>query len=165
VLAVLSLAAYGGVLAYACTRDREVAVFVGCVGVVGGALLAWALARAQEELVPWAAFLLGLAYAVALVARGSRLDDAAPLVAAGLLLSVELAAWSIDERYRIACERPVVAARARAVGALALAGLVAAGLVLALAAAPGGAGFGWTLAGAAAAVLAVGVAARLARRA
>jgi hypothetical protein len=161
---VLSGVAYAGVLAYACTRKPDLAVFLAGVGTIGAAMLAWALVRAQEELLSWALLCVGVAYAVAVIARGSKLDEAAPLVGAAMLLCAELATWSIAERHGVVAERAAVLVRARALGGLVVAGLAAAALVIGLAAAPGGAGFGWTLLGAAAAVLAVGVAARLARR-
>jgi hypothetical protein len=128
------------------------------------ALLAFVLFRGARELLPWAVLCAAAAYATGIFFRGAGVDGAVPLVATGLLVCAELATWSLDERHRIAVERAVVLGRASGVAALAAAGLVAAGLVVGLAAAPGGAGFGWTLLGAAAAVLAVGIAARLARR-
>jgi hypothetical protein len=152
------------VLAYACTLKPQLVIFTAGVGAVGAAMLAWVLVRAQDELLPWAVLCVATAYAVGVTVRGSRLDEAAPLVAAGLLLCAELASWSVAEKHGIAAERAVVLLRARAVAALVASGLAAAALVVGLSAAPGGAGFGWTLVGAVAAVLAVGVAARLARR-
>jgi hypothetical protein len=160
---VLSGLLYAGVLAYACTRKPELAVFVAGVGATGGAMLTWALVRAQDELLPWALLCIGVAYAIAVIARGSKLDEAAPLVGAAMLLCAELATWSIAERYGIAAERAAVVVRARALGLLVVAGLAAGALVVGLAAAPGGGGLGWTLLGATAAVLAIGVAARLTR--
>jgi hypothetical protein len=58
----------------------------------------------------------------------------------------------------------VVTARAGALGALAAASLAASGLIVALSLAPGS-GLGWTVLGAAASVLVVAVAVRLALRA
>ena len=159
----MSALVYAGVLAYACTIEPDLAVLVGGVGGIGGAMLVWVLVRSFEELLPWALLCLGGAYAIGIIVRGDALDGAAPLVGAGMLLCAELAAWSIDERHRIAAERAVVAGRAGAVGALLVASLVCGALVVSLAALPGGGGFGWTLLGAAAAVLAVSVAVRLAR--
>jgi hypothetical protein len=78
--------------------------------------------------------------------------------------SAELAWWSLAERHRIAAERAVMLGRAWSVAALVGGGLVAAAFVVGLAGAPGG-GLAWTLVGAVAAVLAIGVAAGLARRA
>ena len=67
--------------------------------------------------------------------------------------------------HRIAAERAVVAGRALALGALALAGLGTSALVVALAATSTGGGVAWTTLGAVAAVLAVALAVALARRA
>ncbi len=113
--------------------------------------------------MPWPIVLLGIAYAISLFARGSGIDEGAPLVGAGLLLCSELAAWSFDERWAITAERTVVVARGTAVALLTLAALGASVLVLALAAAPIGGGLAWTVLGAAAAVLVVGLAAQLGR--
>jgi hypothetical protein len=149
---------------YACTLEPTLAPLVGAIGAAGGVLLGWALVRAYADAVPWAVLCGGVAYAVAVCFHGSGVNGTAPLVAIGLLLSAELATWSIAERHRIAVDRAVVLGRASAVAALALGGLVAAALVVGLAAAPGVAGLGWTLIGAAAAVLAVTVVTRLAAR-
>jgi len=152
------------VLAYAAVRVPSFAGLVAALGAIGIVLLAVVLVRTTVEPLPWALFFLGLAYAVSLFAGGSGVDEGAPLVAAGAFLCGELAAWSIDERDTIPAERGVVARRAVALAVLALVGLAAAALVVALSATPAGGGLAWTAAGAAAAVLVVGLAARLARR-
>ena len=151
-------------LAYAAARVPNVAALVAGIGAVGAVLLAFVLVRSADELLPWALIFLGGAYAVSLFVHGASVDESAPLVAAGLLLCGELAAWSLDERDAVAAEREVVLRRAVALAALALASLGAAAAVIAFAAAPAGGGLGWTVLGAAAAVLVVGLAARLARR-
>jgi hypothetical protein len=162
---VVSAGAYAGVLAYAVTRSAAAAPAVAGLGATGGLVLVYLLARANAELVPWPIAFLGIAYAIALVVRGgSGVDAGAPLVAVGLLLCGELAAWSVSERLAIASERAVVAARAAALGALAAASLAVAALAVALAAAPAGDGLAWTVVGAAAAVTVVGIAVALARR-
>jgi hypothetical protein len=163
-LAALSVALYAGVFAYELARsDEAIAATVG-LGAVGAFFLIWALVRASVEIVPWAIGLLAVAYCVALVVHGRHLDDAAPLVAVGLFLCAELAAWSIDERFAIPAERAVVLARALALGALAFVSLVVAALAVGLAAAPTGSGLAWTVLGAASAVAIVGAAVALARR-
>lgn len=164
ILAALSACVFGGVLAYVLARSREAAPAAGALGVLGALLLVVLLVRARAELVPWPPALLGLAYAVELVIRGSQVDEAAPLVAVGLLLCGELAAWSIDERLPVAVERAVTQARAATLGALAFGSLVVAALVVALAAAPAGSGLAWTVLGAGSAVAVVGLAVGLARR-
>jgi hypothetical protein len=163
ILALLSALAYASVLAYACTRDPHVAPLTVAIGGIGGVLLAFALLRRVDDVMPWAIVLLGAAYAIPLFVHNDGIDNAAPLVGAGLLLCSELAAWSFDERRRIKAERAVIVARGTAVVLLVLAGLGASALVLGLAAAPIGGGLAWTVLGAAAAVFVVGLAARLSR--
>lgn len=126
-------------------------------------LLAFVLVRGQDELLGSALGLAGIGYAAAIVVHGSGVDAAAPLVGAGLLLCGELAAWSLDERVTVAAGRPFLLVRAAAVAALAGAGLAVGALVVSLAAAPVGSGLAWTVLGAAAAVLVVALAARVAR--
>jgi hypothetical protein len=162
-LATPAAAVYVGVLAYVCTRKPEIGPLLGAIGGVGALLLLLVLVRGWDEMLPWSLVLLGGAYAVAIAARGGEIDEAAPLVAAGLLLCGELATWSLDERGGIAVERAVVRERAAAVALLALAGLLVSALVLALAAAPVGGGLGWTVVGAGAVVLVLALAVRLAR--
>jgi hypothetical protein len=162
-LALLSAAVYAGLLAYVTTRKPPIALLLGTVGMLGALMLCFVLVRRWDELLPWALLVLAATYAVAIAARGAEIDEAAPLVGAGLLLCGELAAWSIDERFSIAAERAVVASRAVAVTLLTLAGLAVSAVVVSLAAAPVGGGLGWTFLGAAAAVLVVALAVQLAR--
>jgi hypothetical protein len=152
------------VLAYEVARSSKALPATGPLGGAGALLLVFLLVRARAELVAWPPALLGVAYAVELVIRGPRVDDAAPLVAVGLLLCGELAAWSIDERLPVAVEWAVTQARAVALGALAFGSLAVAALVVALASAPAGSGLAWTVLGAASAVAVVGIAVTLARR-
>jgi len=152
------------VLAYVLARSGKAAPATGALGAAGGLLLVALLVRASAELLPWPLALLGVAYGVELVVRGSNVDGAAPLVAVGLLLCGELAAWSIDERLRISAERAVRRARVLALAALAFASLALAALVVALAAAPAGSGLAWTVLGAAGTVAVVWLAVGLARR-
>ena len=120
------------------------------------------LLRGAEELLPASVVCLAVAYTVAVVVHGASVDERVPLVAAGLLLCCELAVWSLDERPVIAAERATVRTRAVALAALTGGGLTASALVVAVAAASIGRGLVWTVAGAAAAVLAVALAVRLA---
>ena len=151
-------------LAYAAARVPSFAALVAAIGAFGAVLLAFVLVRRTDDLLPWALAVLAVAYTISLFVHGAAVDEAAPLVAAGLLLCGELAAWSLDERYAIAAERAVVLRRALALGALVLAGLGASAAVVAFTASSAGNGLAWTALGAAAAVLVVGVVARLARR-
>jgi len=156
--------AYASVVAYAASREATVAPVIGTVGVFGVVLLLFVLVRGHDDLLGWALGIAGIAYALAIVVHGTHVDEAAPLIGAGLLVCGELATWSLDERWRIAVDRGLTASRAGAVAVLALAGLAAGALIVSLAAAPVGGGIGWTVLGAAAAVLVVGIAARLSRR-
>jgi hypothetical protein len=106
----------------------------------------------------------GGTYVAFLVAAHPRIDAAAPLVAVLLLLCGELAAWSLDERWRMRTETSLGWRRAGAVGLLALGGLALATLAVALGAAPPAHGLAWTVAGALAAVAAAGTAILHARR-
>jgi hypothetical protein len=54
----------------------------------------------QPGLVPVAAILAGALYGAELAIASAPLDIGAPAVAAGLLVTVELAYWSIEERQR-----------------------------------------------------------------
>lgn len=161
-LALAAVVAYGGVLARAYVLAPRVGALTLTLGVVGAVLLVLVLVRGTEELLGSAVLLLGAGYVLSLYAGHHALDQGAPLVAAGLLACTELAAWSLQERPSVTADRGVAAARLRAVAALVLGGLFAAGLVLVVAAAPAGGGLAWTIAGAAAAVLVLALAARLA---
>ncbi len=163
-LGVLSALAYAGVVTYAASREATLAPVVATLGLFGGVLLAFVLVRRHDDLLGWALALGAVAYTVALVVHGSQVDEAAPLVGAGLLLSGELATWSLDEQWPIAAEHGLAGARAAALAGLVLGGLAAATLVVALAAAPVGGGLTWTVFGAVAAVLVLALAARLSRR-
>lgn len=58
------------------------------------------IALGQMELTHWAIGLMAACYVVSLFFRTESLDPWAPLVAAGLLASSELAGWAIDSRRR-----------------------------------------------------------------
>jgi hypothetical protein len=156
--------AYGGVLAWACALSWKVAPVTLTLGVIGGLLLLLALWRGYVDLLGTSLLLLGAAYVLGLLAGRHVLDEAAPLVAGGMLACGELAAWSLEQRPRVPAVQRLVLARAGAVGVLVLAGMGAAALVIAVASAPLGAGLPWTLAGALAAVGSIAVVTRLATR-
>jgi hypothetical protein len=163
-LAVGSTVLYGGVLVDVIAHASKAIPATGAFGAAGALLLLVALARADAGLVAWPVACLGTAYGIALLVQGRSTDGAAPLVAVGLFLCAELAAWSIDERLAIRAERAVLARRATALGALSFASLAVAALVVALASAPVGSGLAWVILGAASAVGIVGIAVSLARR-
>ena len=155
---------YGGVLAWSCTLAPKASWLIALLGGAGGLMLLFVLARGVDDLIGSSILLLGAAYVLAIYAGSRELDQGVPLVAAGLLACGELATWSLEERLPVAADRGLLVARARAVAALVGAGLAASALVLAVSAAPVGGGLAWTVLGAAAAVVALAVVARLARR-
>ena len=112
----------------------------------------------------FALFLAGATYVGAVAASGHKIDGRAPLVAVLLLLSGELAAWSVDERWEIRAEPRLALRRGGAVAVVALAGLAVAALVVAVSAVPSSHGLAWTVIGAAAAVGAAGTGIWVARR-
>jgi len=154
------LVLYAAVVAYAASRKPPIAIVALALGAMGALMLLAVLVRRIDELLPASLALVGIAYAIEILARGSGVDDGAPLVGVALLLCAELATWSLDERWTIKAESAVVLARGTALAALALTGLGVGALVLALAAAPVGGGLVWTVLGAAATVLVVAVATR-----
>jgi hypothetical protein len=153
------------VLAYAAARVPAVAGIVLGAGAFGAALHVLVLWRGIEELLPWSLIVLGIGYTISLLVHGGPVDGAAPLVAVALLVAAELAVWSLEERYPVPAELRIFASRVWALSALAVGGLLAAGLVVALSASTAGAGLAWTALGTVAAVLVVAIATRLVRRA
>jgi hypothetical protein len=158
-----AIVVYLGVLAYAASRDLELAPVIGIVGGIGAVLLLFVIVRRAEDVLAWSILMLGVAYSLSLVTHRRGVDEVSPLVAGGLLLAAELATWSCGERRQIRVERRVRLARAVAVALLVVGGIGVSALVLALAAAPVGGGLGWTILGAASAVGVIGLATRLAR--
>jgi hypothetical protein len=152
VLALAPLAAVEGPL-------REALAWVAGLGLV---LAAAAALRAGSLLGPALAVLLA-EYAVALVRRGDRVDAAAPLVGAGLLLYAELASWAREAHPRVRDERRVLTTRAVVVAASALAALGLGALVLLAAAVPAGGGLARLAVGVAAATGTLALVAMVAR--
>jgi hypothetical protein len=148
-------------IAWALLTAGEGEELVAAVGVGGAAALAVALAGRWPELLPWAIALLGAQYAAALLLRDGGIDALAPLYAAGLLVTAELAYWAVEQG---PAPRSVVLTRVGALLALAL-GTAAAGMVL-LAASTGSGegGLGLDLVGLAAATAALGLVTWLAWR-
>jgi hypothetical protein len=129
VLAVAPLAAVKG-------PPRDAMAWLAGLALV---LAALAALRLPSLLAPALVVLLG-EYSLVLVGRGERVDAAAPLVGAGLLLFAELASWAGEARPLVRDERPVLTTRAVVVAASTLAALGLGVLVLFAAALPAGGG-------------------------
>jgi hypothetical protein len=112
----------------------------------------------------WAPALLGSQYAAALaIADHARADGRAAAVAAGLVLVAELSAWARELQPEIPHERGLIARRALRIALLAVGAAGLAAAVLTLAAAPLDIGLAGDALGAAAAVAALGLVAKLGR--
>jgi hypothetical protein len=152
VLALAPLAAVTGPL-------REALAWVAGLALV----LAAAAALRLGSLLGPALVVLLAEYTVVLVRRGDRVDAAAPLVGAGLLLYAELASWAREARPRVRDEPPVLHLRAIVVAASALAALGLGVLVLLAAALPAGGGLARLAIGVVAATLTIALVAVVAR--
>ena len=139
-------------------------VLLGAAAALGTLLLLVALLAAGGRGLAVSLFLGGAIYVAFVAHDEAHVDGTAPLVSVLLLLCAELAAWSLDERWRMQADAALAWRRGAAVGALALAGLVVSTVVVALSAVPASRGLALTAAGAAAAVAAAGTAIWAARR-
>jgi hypothetical protein len=119
------------------------------ISIVAVIVLGW------SPLVAAALLLLGGAYAVRLGLDDPALDATAPLVAAGLFLTAELAYWSLEERARVQSDPGDALRRLGFLALLTLGSLATSGAVLALADAVRTGGFTVDLLGAAAAAAAL----------
>jgi hypothetical protein len=91
-----------------------------------------ALVLGWTAFVPVALGALGIWYGLQLAVDDAPLDLAAPLVAAGLVVTAELAYWSLEERERVEGERGAALRRLSYVAALAFGTFVVSGLLVAL---------------------------------
>lgn len=96
-------------------------------------VLAVVLVRGWARVVPAPVVALGALYAARLALDEPTLDASAAAIAAGLLLTTELAYWSLDERERIPSEDGEGARRLAHVAALGAATVVVSLALLALA--------------------------------
>ncbi|HEY7729378.1 MAG TPA: hypothetical protein VH950_00585 [Gaiellaceae bacterium] len=144
----------------------ETATGWGClaIGVLAVLTLAVGLAAGWPSAIPVALALLGAEYAVFLGVDGIAVDARAPLVAAALLMTAELAYWSLELRAAIAEEAGAIARRVAFVTLLALLGMLLGAVMLALVDAAGGEGLWLEALGAAAALAALVLVLGLARR-
>jgi hypothetical protein len=156
------VATLAGVTAYAFSGDDTVASAGGAVAGVGVVALVAGIVLRLPFAIPWAVLLAGAGYVVARV-HHSVADGWAALVGAALLLSAELAAWSIASDTRIREERAVVLRQSSTVAVLVVAAALVSFLLVGAAAVSATAGLVLTGLGVAAAVGAVSVVLRLAR--
>jgi hypothetical protein len=134
------------------------------IAVVALLCLVAALVLGVPRLVPVPFLLLGGAYAVYLVVEDVPLDPAAPVFAAGVLVSAELAYWSLEERDRVSGDAGETLRRIAVLSGLAATALVVSGALLALADVAGTRGLAIDLVGAVAAGAVLLLIARDARR-
>jgi len=120
------------------------------LAVLGASLLA---GRPQGP--AWALALLGAIYLLSLLLRGAALDEWAPLYAAGLLLTAELAYLSFELARPARFEAAFLARRLAWSGLLVLVALALAAAVMLVAAVPVPGSLGLTALGVAAALAAV----------
>src|SRR5207253_10993464 len=88
----LFLAVVGSVPLRADRLGTELALAAG----VSAALLLVGLVFRRPGALPWAYAIAGAGYAALLFVQGGTIDGVAPLYAAALLLSAELAYWSLE---------------------------------------------------------------------
>ena len=150
-------------MAFSALRAGRLELVVAAVGLLGVLLLLVALAGQLPAVVAWAVALLGAAYATALLLRGGTIDGLAPVVAVGLLLTAELAYWSLEPH--LPSDRGIARRRAQRLALLALVGGGVSALVLAASEAAGRGGLGLEALGVAAAAGALAVVAWLSRSA
>jgi len=133
----------------------------GGISAAGVATLAVGVALRRSMFFVWALVLLGANYAVWLALGTHALDQRIPIVGAGLLLTAELAFDSLEPEIGKLTGAPVLE-RAIVLVILLLGATGAGALVLAAASVPLSGGVVITALGAVAAVLALGLIARLA---
>ena len=140
---------------------QEVSVRVATAALV--ALVA-ALVLGWSPLVPASIVGVGGVYAAQLAIDDARLDTAAPVFAAGLLVTAELAYWSLEERERVRGDAGAGLRHAAFVAVLGVTTLVSASVLLALADALRAEGLAVNMFGAAAAAAALLAIAQVARQ-
>jgi hypothetical protein len=150
----VSVGAYAVALGGRFGAASELLAAVGAAGLVIGLLLRW------SAMVPWAIVALGSAYVIGRSGH-ETVDGWAAVVGTGLLVTAELASWSIEHDSRIHEERSVQRARMAATTAVAAGALLLDVLVLAAAAVSGASGLLLAVVGVAAAVASVAVVFRL----
>ena len=135
---------------------------VAVIAAVAAVVLLAGLLRRRSLAIPWSVLLTAAAYVIG--REGSSVvDGGAAIVGALLLLSAELATWSIEHDARIEPEPRLVAWRAGVIGALVTSALLVNFLLLGAAAVSASTGLVVAAAGVVAAVAAVAIVLRLLR--
>jgi hypothetical protein len=155
---VLGAAGIGGAITLSADSYRSV---VGIGALIAVVLLAVGLAFSLTSVFPWPLVILAALYAWTL--GGGEVDQWSPFYAGAFLAVAELAYWSVELRGRASDKERLNERRAGLIVVLALIGVVAGGFVLAATSLDIGSGIAIDLIGAAAAVGALVVVARLAR--
>jgi hypothetical protein len=156
---LVALAAAGAYSTLAAPSLGGVAL-AGCVA--GLVVLAAGLILRWPATIPWAILLTGAGY-VATRHGTSLVDPWSTVVGVLLLVTAELASWSVEHDARIRAEPALVLRRLLTIGSLVAAALLLDFILLAAAAVSASAGLLVAAAGAAAAVTAVAVVLRLVR--
>lgn len=160
-----AVAAAAGLVALALFDAGELAVTVGVrLGALALLALVAALVLGWSPLVPLSLALVGAAYATHLGLDDPALDAKAPLLGAGLLLTAELAYWSLEERERVVTEPGESLRRFGLLAGLALGALLAGAGLLAVSDLARASGLALDMLGAVAAAAALLVVVLLARR-
>ena len=149
-------------VAYAVAAGGRFAGIAAIPGAFALAVLLVAIVLRWPALLPWAVLAAGLAYLVGREGR-SLVDGWAAVVGVALLVSAELASWSVEHDARIRTQRSLVVRRALVLGALVAAALLVNFLLLGTAAVAASAGVLLAAVGVAAAVSAVAIVLRLLR--
>ena len=132
------------------------------IAALAAVLLLVGLVRRRTLAIPWSVLLTAAAYMIG--REGSRVvDGGAAIVGVLLLLSAELASWSIENDARIEPEPGLVGWRAGVIGVLVACALVVNFLLLGAAAVSASTGLVVAAAGVVAAVAAVAIVLRLLR--
>jgi hypothetical protein len=110
----------------AAARWEEVATGLGVASVL---VVAVGLAKRRAAAIPAGVALAATAYGIAVTSRDPAFDRASIVVAALLLVSAELAFWSLELAAPVRFEPAILTRRVVLIAALGLAALAAAGLV------------------------------------
>jgi hypothetical protein len=90
----------GGIGAYVAVSTPAAGGLFAIVAGVAALLCLAGIAIGRLDMVQWTVAGVAVAYVAALLYRSAATDALSPLIAVGLLLSSELASWSIDSRRR-----------------------------------------------------------------